>query len=198
MRFQMRHFYWILTSPSFAVQHLLHILCKKQLFFTLGTVSQHLLHILWKNSCSLSQNTLLVHLYLPVDFNVHCPNVGRPGDALWLKPVPDYGAEKWGGGGRLASAARIWIWRQRGGGPKRSKTRDLRLVKEFQNWVKSCRWATLLKWNIWWLMPLFLIFFYFTDWYWDEYVLLGVACVWTWGGLEACLFWSCIDVHDCG
>ncbi len=45
-----------------------------------------------------------------------------------------------------------------------------------------------------------LFYFYFTDWYWDEYILHtvillgGCLVVWTWSGLEACLFWSCIDV----
>ncbi len=49
-------------------------------------------------------------------------------------------------------------------------------------------------------MPLFLIL-YFTDCYWDEYDFTSInfaggggVVVWTWGGLEACLFWSCIDV----
>jgi hypothetical protein len=53
--------------------------------------------------------------------------------------------------------------------------------------------------NILWPMPLFLIY-YFTDRYWGEYILhtiilLGKCMVvWTWCDLEACLFWSCIDV----
>ncbi len=43
------------------------------------------------------------------------------------------------------------------------------------------------------------LFFYLTDWYWDEYILHtlillgGCMVVWTWSGLEAFLFWSCID-----
>ncbi len=57
--------------------------------------------------------------------------------------------------------------------------------------------------NIWWPMPLFLIYYYSqigTVPYWDEYILHtvillgGCMVVWTWSGLEACLFWSCIDV----
>ncbi len=87
--------------------------------YTLGTVSQHFLHILWKNSCSLSQNTLLVHLYLPVDIDERCPlsfEVGRPGDALWLKPVPDYWAEKWGGEGAGQCRQNMDLAAVRGGG----------------------------------------------------------------------------------
>ncbi len=49
-------------------------------------------------------------------------------------------------------------------------------------------------------MPFFWFLFYFTDWHWYEYILHtvrllgGCMGVWTWSGLEACLFWSCFNV----
>ncbi len=45
-----------------------------------------------------------------------------------------------------------------------------------------------------------LFIFYFTDCYWDEYILHtvillgGCMVVWVWSRLEACLFWSWIHV----
>ncbi len=57
--------------------------------------------------------------------------------------------------------------------------------------------------NIWWPMPLFLIYYFdiFTGWHWHwvhfTYINLawgGCMVEWTWSGVEACLFWSCIDV----
>ncbi len=88
----------------------------------------------------------------------------------------------------------LWIWiRIRKRIWKKSFQIRIRAALDLKwNWCKT----TLKNLNIWWPMPLFFIY-YFTDWYWDEYILYIVFVLegcW-WCGREVDWKLACLELH---